>query len=644
MSLRRPRSHIVGISNIDFRTKKDEENLRIFEPWTIPKDFGTMGYKNYKKSPKIQREIFTATKRINTHRDIVNDYPDPRFYATARFYQDNHINLKIKSIINTERVSNLEETFKGKDVFIGDGMGITDTIRQRKRKKDYKPKTYIELNSVEERKQQIEKTEKLAKEKNQMNKDVCIETQITKINAVNTENNLLNTKKVKEIRQAIRKRYGNRKKANKIFQQWARTFPDKITVYDAYKMINALNIPINYNETKALIASASTMGNEFLNYEDFSNLIFNKYENLYENPLRPKTEEKYLLQEDEGNNLRKKIYENNKEINDYSNVEILKNFISQRPLAFIKNLKEISREKYFFSFIENNKDKNINFAYNKCNYDKFLRTILSLNPSELFAKEKYIKTLFDEYKDKDNFIDIKSFINNLYEKNCNEHMSKLKDEISNVFKTKIDKKRKIFEEFLSENKDKKTLINQKKYDLDKQILFKKEIELKNKKELNDERLRTEINSTVPSTPWINHVFDKRTEHYNFLNRVEHALSARPTMKYKYLKTEPKTRFGASPKWKNTAEIMIGDELSPTYINEKDRFVIDRDIGKEDKKKKEKMKMERQNRIKTAIQKIKENHNINEFLRERKEKYSMLEKCQVRYNYEELYKKRNFLVE
>ena len=48
MSLRRPRSHRIGISNIDFRSKKDEENLRIFEPWQSPKDVGTMGYKNYK--------------------------------------------------------------------------------------------------------------------------------------------------------------------------------------------------------------------------------------------------------------------------------------------------------------------------------------------------------------------------------------------------------------------------------------------------------------------------------------------------------------------------------------------------------------------------------------------------------------------
>ncbi len=78
MSLRRPRSHTVGISNIDFRSKKDEKNIRIFEPWQAPKDFGTMGYKNYRIPRITKKELFSATKRINTHKDIVNDYPDPR--------------------------------------------------------------------------------------------------------------------------------------------------------------------------------------------------------------------------------------------------------------------------------------------------------------------------------------------------------------------------------------------------------------------------------------------------------------------------------------------------------------------------------------------------------------------------------------
>ena len=641
MSLRRARSHYIGISNIDFRTKRDEENLRIFEPWKAPKDFGTMGYREYKHSPKTQRLLFSPTERINTHKDIVNDYPDPRYYTTAKFYKDNNIDLKIKSIIDKDRVSNLEETFKGKDVYIGDGMDYLATLRKRKGKKDKKYKLNRGQNLLEDHKLEINKIESLAKEKMKINKDVVQETQLTKMNINKTDNDLLNMSKIKEIRQLIRRRYGNRKNINKIFQQWARTFPNKITVYDAYKMINSLNIPINYNETRAFIASGSNFGNEFLSLDEFSNLIFNKNEDLYEDPLKVKPKQENILKEKEQENLKNKIIENNKEIDDNVKLKILKDFLSQKGIYFIKNLKEISKEKYYFTNIEYNDKINFNnINLNKCNYDKFTKTILSLKPSESFSKEKYIKTLFDEYKDKDNLVDVKFFLNDLYDKNSksnNDYMSKLKDNLSDVFKEQVEAKKKDLKHYISENKDKKDIIYKKKYDLDNHLSIKKENELREKRE--NEKQITEVNCTVPSTPWIHHVYDKRNEHYNILNRAEYSFSAKPSIKQKC-----NTRFGANPKWRNTAEILVGNELAPTYISEKDRFNLDRNVGKDDKIKNARVKMGRENRIRTAIQKFEESNYAKQFLKEEKNKYSQMEKCKRQYEYEELFKNRNFLIE
>ena len=641
MSLRRARSHYIGISNIDFRTKKDEENLRIFEPWKAPKDFGTMGYREYKHSPKTQRLLFSPTERINTHKDIVNDYPDPRYYTTAKFYKDNNIDLKIRSIIDRDRVSNLEETFKGKDVYIGDGMDYLATLRKRKGKKDKKYKLNRDQNLLEDHKLEINKIESLAKEKMKINKDVVQETQLTKMNINKTDNNLLNMSKIKEIRQLIRRRYGNRKNVNKIFQQWARTFPNKITVYDAYKMINSLNIPINYNETRAFIASGSNFGNEFLNLDEFSNLIFNKNEDLYEDPWKVKPKQEDILKEKEQENLKNKIIENNKEIDDNVKLKILKDFLSQKSIYFIKNLKEISKEKYYFTKIEYNDKINFNnINLNKCNYDKFTKTILSLKPSESFSKEKYIKTLFDEYKDKDNLVDVKFFLNDLYDKNSksnNDYMSKLKDNLSDVFKEQVEAKKKDLKHYVSENKDKKDIIYRKKYDLDNHLLIKKENELREKRE--NEKQITEVNCTVPSTPWIHHVYDKRNEHYNILNRAEYSFSAKPSIKQKC-----NTRFGANPKWRNTAEILVGNELDPTYISEKERFNLDRNVGKDDKIKIARVKMGRENRIRTAIQKFEESNLAKHFLKEEKNKYSQMEKCKRQFEYEELFKNRNFLIE
>ena len=147
---------------------------------------------------------------------------------------------------------------------------------------------------------------------------------------------------------------------------------------------------------------------------------------------------------------------------------------------------------------------------------------------------------------------------------------------------------------------------------------------------------------MPSTNWINHVYENRNEHYNILNRAEHALSAKPNLKQNIFRGN--TRFGANPPWRNTAEILIGDKSSSTYINEKERFNIDRDVGKDDKNKKEQVRIGRQNRIKTALQKFEKYNYMKEFLKDEKVMYSDMEKCNRQVNYDELFKNRNFLIE
>ena len=194
MSLRRPRSHRVGISNIDFRSKKDEENLKIFEPWQVPKDFGTMGYKKYSNPIRIARDLFGPTKKINTLKDISNDYPDPRYFTTAQFYKDNNIKINTKSFRNLERTSNLEERIKGKDAFNGDSTNIAEIMRQRKGKKidDKNIKNKLFTFEIEEKKERNNKIEKLSKEKKKINKNVIQETQLVKLNVPHTMDNIIN--------------------------------------------------------------------------------------------------------------------------------------------------------------------------------------------------------------------------------------------------------------------------------------------------------------------------------------------------------------------------------------------------------------------------------------------------------------------
>jgi len=638
MSLRRPRSHKVGISNIDFRSKKDTENLNIFDPWKIPKDFGTMGYKNYRNARPVFQGLFGPSEKINTYKDIVNDYPDPRFHTTAEFYKKNNILVNTKTFINTERVANLEETFKGKDVFIGDSSNVAEIMRIRKGKKlDNKTiikNCYKEPFSIEEKKIQEEKIKKLAKEKKSLNKNAIQETQLVKINTfIDKGDSIINLKKIEEVRKILRRRYGNRRKINKIFQQWAKTFPNKITVYDAYKMINALSIPINYNETKAFIASGSNSGNEYLTLEEFSDLIHEPAKMRYDE------EKKYLIEEKEGNKFNENFVSNNKIQLDEKNMSKLKDFISHRIFVLNKSLKELSKEKYSFN---NPTELQNNIVLNKVDYDKFKKGILSLRPSDNFGKEEYIKKLFDEYKGKDDLVDMKYFNENIFEKNSKEFMTKTKDKFLEISKEQCEEKKNKLQNFIKENESKiKPLYNQKKIDLDEQILQKKKILEKMNNEDNNMQ-NNHVNSTVPSTEWLHHVYDKRNEHYKILNRAEHALSAKPLYKQNNIKCN--TRFSAVPKWRNTANILIGDENCGTYINEKDRFNLDRDINKEDKQKRKLERIGRENRIKTARQKYENNNYMQMFLKEEKEIFSDMEKSKRLAIYDENSKNRNFIIE
>ena len=635
MSLKRVRSHKEGISNIDFRTKGDIDNIRIFDPWKSPKEFGSMGYSHYRNPDKIFKSLFDPSLEINTQKDIVNDYPDPRYHSTAQFYKKNKILINTKTFFNSEKVANLEETFKGKEIFNGDSTNIAEIMRIRKgknyEKEPYKLKNPIkEPFSIEDNKIQEEKIRKLVKDKKKGNKNAIQETQLVKINTYFEKDNMINIKKIEEVRQALRRRYGNRKNIYKIFQLWARTFPNKITVYDAYKMINSLSIPINYNETKAFIASGSNFGNEYLNLEEFANLIYE--------PIKMdlgKGNTKVIYGGKEVDKIANNITENNMNEVDLRNIEKLKDFISERIRVLNKNIKELCKEKY--SFKEDNKTKNYNTNLNLVDYDKFLKGILSLKPSDNLGKEKYIKNLFDEYKNSNNLVDIKFFGENIYEKNTKEFMSKFKDRNIEIAKEQYNEKLNKLQNYVNENSKKvKPLFFQKKLDLDSQ-LFEKKLLKEQKKESENQ-----LNSTIPSTKWLHHIYDNRKEHYNILNRVEHSFSAKPSFKQNIVKCN--TRFGACPKWKNTAEILIGDETSSTFINEKDRFTLNRDIGKEDKKMKQLLDLGKQNRIRTALQKAENNRFMKIFLKEEKKIYSDMAKSKRISLYEENTKNRNFIIE
>ena len=116
-----------------------------------------------------------------------------------------------------------------------------------------------------EKRSKLIRNENIIKEKKKQNEESLHETQLVSVEAKKTLEGKVDIKKLKEIRLVLRRKYGNKTDFRKIFKDWNLSVNGEITVYDAHKMINSFGIPINFNETRALIASSNLRETETLN-------------------------------------------------------------------------------------------------------------------------------------------------------------------------------------------------------------------------------------------------------------------------------------------------------------------------------------------------------------------------------------------
>lgn len=79
---------------------------------------------------------------------------------------------------------------------------------------------------------------------------------------------------------ALRRRYAPRSDIRKIFKEWDKANLGEISIIDVHSMINKLSIPINIDETRALISSSNNRGSEALNMIEFMHLVFNDNDEL----------------------------------------------------------------------------------------------------------------------------------------------------------------------------------------------------------------------------------------------------------------------------------------------------------------------------------------------------------------------------
>ena len=621
MSLKLQRMHRCGYTNLDFRSKGDFESLKLYEPWKIPKEFGTMGKSFYYPSYSEAKKIFSVSKSLNKLKNIVQGSPDPKAYPGALYYKKNNIKPNIIQEFRVERVAELDESALGKDKYIGESMMIADINKYRKERKH---KKFDLKEKFEEKKELIHKIEK---EKDLKNKEATQETQLVKINAKETLDNKIDLKKVQEIRLALRRRYANRTDIRKIFKEWDLNAVGEITLYSAHDMINRLNIPINYNETRALIASSNTRGTESLNLEEFMHLIFSDNEALKVDLNKLEFKDEKLFSEGvESENVKTNLQKSLVEMNKNNDILTIKQQLHSR--TSILNLAAL----------------NNNINKDKCTKEQFIFLMQTLKFPEKYYRDILMDTLFKSYINPDNET---MNLNKLCEECLNmkeeNNFSDFKDRILTNFKTKIETQEKSVAETVldlkKEKEDRKELVNY----LKKQIEDKKEIE-KKIKEIEDLKEK-EVLNPQPSTAFINKVYKDHRLMYEKLNKAEQTFVASQNIG---LMDQYKTRFNGNPKHKNTFYIVSQDPKGSSYIDEKNRFNISSnnltDFIKNDKEKKRLKELAKLNTIRKYENMRKEACRTMEKIFEQKNLASLNKRSDRKFQYELLNKQRNEFVE
>ena len=621
MSLKLQRMHRCGYTNLDFRSKGDFESLKLYEPWKIPKEFGTMGKSFYYPSYSEAKKIFSVSKSLNKLKNIVQGSPDPKAYPGALYYKKNNIKPNIIQEFRVERVAELDESALGKDKYIGESMMIADINKYRKERKH---KKFDLKEKFEEKKELIHKIEK---EKDLKNKEATQETQLVKINAKETLDNKIDLKKVQEIRLALRRRYANRTDIRKIFKEWDLNAVGEITLYSAHDMINRLNIPINYNETRALIASSNTRGTESLNLEEFMHLIFSDNEALKVDLNKLEFKDEKLFSEGvESENVKTNLQKSLVEMNKNNDILTIKQQLHSR--TSILNLAAL----------------NNNINKDKCTKEQFIFLMQTLKFPEKYYRDILMDTLFKSYINPDNET---MNLNKLCEECLNmkeeNNFSDFKDRILTNFKTKIETQEKSVAETVidlkKEKEDRKELVNY----LKKQIEDKKETE-KKIKEIEDLKEK-EVLNPQPSTAFINKVYKDHRLMYEKLNKAEQTFVASQNIG---LMDQYKTRFNGNPKHKNTFYIVSQDPRGSSYIDEKNRFNISSnnltDFIKNDKEKKRLKELAKLNTIRKYENMRKEACRTMEKIFEQKNLASLNKRSDRKFQYELLNKQRNEFVE
>jgi len=280
--------------------------------------------------------------------------------------------------------------------------------------------TTTEFNGI-----QIIRRNRLEKEKRELNKQADQETQLVTIKASNTVENKVNIDKIRDIRMAIRRRYSSRTNYGKIFKDWDISNNGEISLYDAHKMINSFGIPINYNETRALISSSSNRQGDALDMHEFMHLIFSENAGLNLDNFVYK-DEKLLKEGEQTDNFKMNLRNNVNELARKKDTSFLKEFLRLRVPILAQKFMD-----YQVSDIPNKVE-------GMCDYDTLHGLIKSFNVPLKYTDKNVLSSVYEEFQSpQTNMFNYKKFLDHIVNYKENNDFFNFKEKFCDALEQRI---------------------------------------------------------------------------------------------------------------------------------------------------------------------------------------------------------------
>ena len=334
MSLKKPRIHLTGLSNLDYKSKID-----------IQKIFND--FKNFSIKPDKNNEPLDPTQIV--------------IYKSPRPKKPNMYNISLKEAIEQD----------------GDSLLYADTCRMRKEMKLKRLEQNVNKN--------LGYINDLPKN---FKKNETIESHYFKTE----QNKQSDEKRLKELRRNVQDKLFSHKNIQNIFVSWQKNYlkNNELSVFDLHKKINELGIPLSYNEAIGLISLANKRNTNSLNLDEFKNLFFvdndkiNRAKKISsikipENIDSKKIEDDYKIEE---KNKYKKFINNKIFENPHYNK--LETMLSVKYSNFINSMNEI-----------NNKENNLKGL---CDFQTFKNVLDTLKIPEKYKNIYIAKSVFDEFQ------------------------------------------------------------------------------------------------------------------------------------------------------------------------------------------------------------------------------------------------------